>query len=120
MTPPVNVDLSLSTAPALNQEATLTFTVTLLEPNMKDLDSSIEVLLSDGFELVSGSLTQDEKLSTGDTIQISALIKPVKNGVWTIEGKGEIGKTIGPVGVHDKLYVTVLNDTASISEHYLP
>ena len=113
MLAPVKVNLSLSSAPALNQEATLTFAVTLLELDLEDLDSSIEVLLSEGFELVSGSLSQEEKLSTGEDIQINAVIKSVKNGTWTI---GEIGT----FDVHDKLYVTVSNDTASISKHYPP
>lgn len=116
---PINVSLSLSNAPALNQEATLIFIATLLETNMEDLDSSIEVLLPEGFELVSGSLSREEEISSGESIQISVRIKSVKNGTWTIEGKGEIGKTIGLVGINDKLYITVFNDTASISK-YLP
>ncbi len=102
------LDLSISKAPSLNQVATLTFTIiparNTPEENIAKIRNASKIILPEGFELVS----REEKLVENKTIQITAVVKAVKTGNWTIYGglSGNYGEYI---------YVSVSEDSAYIS-----
>jgi len=114
MPSPVDVNLCLSGAPPLNETAALNFTITLLQPNIENVNASFHILLPEGFELVSGELSWEGNISTGETVQINALIKAIENGEWTIEGRGTIGTVLQ---VYDRVYVTVSDEVATVEEY---
>ncbi len=77
-----SVDLSLSGTPSLNQPVELTCTV-IATPFMGS-NSSIKILLPDGFELVSGNLSWKGYIEKNNTVQVKAIIKAVETGNWMI------------------------------------
>ena len=101
-------ELSLSNAPKLNEEAQLTFTISVMPEYNKAINNlSAEIVLPEGFVHVSGDLTWQGDLNPGQSIQITSTIKSVKTGDWSIGGSIK--------GAFDYLYVTVSEGDATIS-----
>ena len=105
----VTAKLEISKAPALNENAELTLTVTTI----RDASNvSAKFILPEGFEFVNGNLNWNGGLKENQPMQLKATIKAVKTGEWTI---------IGAVsGANDYLYITVNENSASISEKPFP
>ena len=105
----VTAKLEISKAPTLNENAELTFTITTI----RDASNvSAKFILPEGFEFVSGNLNWNGELKENQPMQLKATIKAVKTGEWTI---------IGAVsGANDYLYITVNENSASISEKPYP
>lgn len=76
------MELSLSCPPALGDQVTLTISLISTEPAPFTV---VQVTLSDGFELVSGSPSWTVNLQPKQEQTFTLPIKAVKNGYWTIE-----------------------------------
>ena len=97
--------LEISKAPALNENAEITLTVTTIRTAPT---ASAKITLPEGFEFVSGDLNWTGELVENQPLQLKATVKAVKTGNWTIFGGGS--------GPGDYLYITVNQDSATISE----
>ncbi len=106
MSAPINLDLSISGKPSLNQIVVVTLTAT---PKVEAPNSTLEILVPKGFVVVSGDIFWKGTIDKGATISLSAQIKPVKTGHWTIEATAmslAFGKTT-------KLFVLVTESAAT-------
>ena len=107
---PQRINLSISNAPALNQTAEL-----VCEMLIESTNTTTEIELPGGFELVSGNLTWKDGGG-------SVIVKAVKTGNWTIAAAAEHyvvtenGALCHDWGRVDRIYVAVREDTAWISE----
>lgn len=113
----MEVSLSISNAPALNQTAELTCTVT----SIKDAPNTMaQIKLPEGFELVSGDLLWRGDVTKSSQKSFNATIKSVKTGNWTIEAiaesKLEDGKPSEFYRATDHVHIVLGNITASISK----
>lgn len=113
--PPYTLELSFPNgAPALNQVAELK--VVAVHKTSVINDVRIDVILPEGFELISGNLTWSaDSLPPGDTEVINAKIKAKKTGNWTIEARVNAGQShlIFPEGgARHPIYVSVSEDSA--------
>jgi len=112
---PYTLELSFPNgAPALNQVAELK--VVAIQKTGVYNDVRIDVILPEGFELISGNLTWSaDSLPHGDTEVINANIKATKTGNWTIEARVYAVKSnlVFPEGgaIHP-IYVAVSEDSA--------
>lgn len=115
---PIDLEMSLSSAPSLDQSAELTCIVTSVfdAPN-----ATILVTLPEGFILVSGDLSWRGNISENGKIEINAGIKAVRVGNWTI--KATAGYPFAGdswYGDVDSVYVSVSETSAYISETPFP
>lgn len=104
VTLPLTAHLSFSNAPALNQTANITYTLT---PSVDlKVNVSKDISLPEGFIFVDSNLpTNQIMLSKGKTYKFNATLKAVETGNWMIYASP---------GVY--AYVHVSNDTAWISD----
>jgi len=137
----MEVELSISNAPALNETAELTCVVTSVR-DAKNTTARIE--LPEGFVFVSGDLTwagdiivpEEEKLKhprppsdcsgpecnrlwrgyeyPKGRVEFSAVVKAVKVGHWNISARAR-GEGI-PGGGIDRIYISVFKDKATVSD----
>ena len=110
---PIEVHLSISNAPALNETAEITCTITSVfaAPN-----TSAQIILPDGFKLVSGELSWQGDIAPNGQESFKFTIKSVKTGNWTIEAKaGYLFGEDGWYGNIDDLYISVSEETALVS-----
>ena len=114
---PIEVCLAISNAPALNQTAELTCTITSREdaPN-----TTAQIKLPEGFELISGNLTWKGDLEKNSQKSFKATVKSVKTGNWAIEATAESklkdGEPSESYKAVDHVYVVLGNVTASVSK----
>jgi len=111
---PIEVYLAISNAPALNQTAELTCTITSHEdaPN-----TTAQIKLPEGFELISGDLKWKGDLEKNSQKSFKATVKSVKTGNWAIEAIAETKLKDGEsYSVVDYIYVVLGNVTASVSK----
>ena len=107
---PQRINLSISNAPALNQTAEL-----VCEMLIESTNTTTEIELPEGFELVRGNLTWKDGGG-------SVIVKAVKTGNWTIAAAAEhYVVTESGALCHDWtdvecIHVAVREDTAWISE----
>ena len=137
----MEVELSISNAPALNETAELTCVVT----SVRDAkNSTVRIELPEGFILVSGDFTwagdiivpEEEKLKhprppsdcsgpecnrlwreyeyPKGRVEFSAVVKAVKVGHWNISARAR-GEGI-PGGGIDRIYISVFEDKATVSD----
>lgn len=112
----MDADLSISGAPALNQTANLTCTITALSEDVAN--TRARITLPNGFELVSGDLKWEGYLAKDVPLQLTATIKSVRTGIWEIRADADFymmerdgwGISTG----HDSLYIRVSEDTAAV------
>ena len=113
--PPVTRDLSFPDgAPPLGQTAEL---ICKVKAHIFDIkDKSIEIRLPEALELVSGDLSWIGNISEGEEVEvISAVVKSVKRGNWTIEVHGYINpEEHGGFGGEGwfPIYVSISEDSA--------
>ena len=115
---PLNVELSLSNAPALNQTAVLTCKAFSLfgVPGI-----IFQVYLPEGLALVDGNLSWQGSLAENQSFELRATVKAIKTGTWIIEAYAKKqqpvpGFTHDRVGQMGRLYLTVGEDMATVSE----
>ena len=104
--------------PSLNHTARLVYTVSTRDIPIKNYKATFD--LPEGFLLVSGNLTWQGGIAKGEKLEIiSAVVKAVKAGNWTIDVTTEIdpgeykwffGQNEGPS--HSAFYVSVSEDSA--------
>jgi hypothetical protein len=78
---PLDMGLSLPDPPALGQVATLTFWV---KPLIDAPDTSVQITLPEGLELVQGSLRWQGTIPANETRELQVSVRPVRTGPWTI------------------------------------
>jgi hypothetical protein len=114
---PIEVCLAISNAPALNQTAELTCTITSREDAP---DTTAQIKLPEGFELISGNLTWKGDLEKNSQKSFKATVKSVKTGNWAIEAiaeaKSKEGEPSESYKAVDHVYVVLENVTASVSK----
>ncbi|MCJ7516275.1 MAG: hypothetical protein MUO89_10020 [Dehalococcoidia bacterium] len=115
---PLEVKLSLSNAPALNQTAELTCKAF---SRFGVPDIIFHVYLPEGLALVDGNLTWQGSLAENQSFELKATVKAVKTGNWTIEAfaknqQPQPGFTLDRVGEEGMLCLSVSEDSAIISE----
>src|SRR4030042_1031264 len=115
---PLEVKLSLSSAPALNRTAELTCKAF---SRFGVPDIIFQVYLPEGLALVDGNLSWLGSLAENQSFELKATVKAVKTGNWTIEAfaknqQPQPGFTLDRVGQMGKLYLSVSEDSAVISE----
>jgi len=113
---PMEVNLSISSAPALNETAQLICTITSVvdAPN-----TTAQITLPEGFELISGNLSWHGDIVANGQESFNVVIKSVKTGIWTIEAGA--GYPIIPYdwcGASDYLFISVSEDTALVSKEW--
>jgi hypothetical protein len=111
---PMNVNLSLSNAPPLNQTAKLTCAVSSIEdaPN-----TTAEIVLPEGFELINGDIIWNGNIPRDGEIEFNVTIKSIKNGNWTIEASAKCMISHDSWFENgDRIYIFVSEDKASISD----
>ena len=108
---PVTVELSFPEgAPPLNQTRELRCTIKTLRIGI-DPHVDINIQLPDGFELVSGELSWAGTVPEDSSIDVvSAVVKSIKVGNWTIDETHNIEVYSGPGG--GRIYVAVSEDSA--------
>lgn len=111
---PVEVDLSISRAPALNETAELKVTAKIKENYPFDInDTRIEISLSEGFDLVDGKNYWEGDMEKGDIVNFECNVKAVKLGIW------KIFILMDYPGGSDQIYVWVKNDSAEVSDYII-
>ena len=121
---PMKLDLSISNAPALGETAEITATITYIFGQNKDyvLNTTANITLPEGFELINGYLDWEGIIKPEvPEINFSILIKSVKTGDWTIEGRAKTPPTGSTYfGGRDFIYISVMEDEAIISDVPFP
>jgi len=79
-------NLSFSEIPLLNQPTELTFSIT---PTADAPNTSINIQLPEGIQLVSGNLSWEGNIEQGKTINNIVTVKVIKIGDWSIDGSVE-------------------------------
>lgn len=100
--------LTIDKAPALNQTAELTLTISAVR-NFSNITAKI--ILPEGLELVSGNLVWHGALIENKTQSIHAKVKAVKIGTWTIDG--------AVTGASDQIYLSIQENEGRITERPL-
>ncbi len=123
-TPPsgfMRMRLSVSEPPLLGKPVRFTVSLTIGErvPIEKYDDTSIEIILPEGFELVSGVLKGSVNVLKNSPAQFEVTVKSVKTGIWDIEAVAlytEIGN-VGNLGVaRHQLYFDVSENSTVVSD----
>lgn len=122
---PMQAKLSFSEPPILGKPVNLIATLTILQksPIDKADNSSIEITLPEGFELVSGNLKGIINVSKANPAKYQVTIKSVKTGDWKVEAKviysspgsgGNIGVALASI------FTRIKQDNAEISDTSFP
>jgi len=112
---PMEVNLSLSNAPALNETAELTCTITSTS-DFGAPNTTAQITLPEGFELISGNLSWHGDIVANGQESFNIVIKSVKTGIWTITASAGYPIPDGWYGDEDHLYISVSEGTALVSK----
>ena len=122
---PISLDISFSDAPALNQTAEVTCTITSV---IDAFNTTAEIVLPEGLAMVGGDLSWKGDLygthvskvnaSENTTIQFKAVVKAVKTGDWIVEVSAKSMSEHGWTGIggRELVYVSIHVDSASVSD----
>jgi len=108
-----DVYLSISGSPYLNNSVNLTLTAATSEAFGRG-NTTLTIALPEGFELISGNLTQNVTLDINEIYNHTIIIKANKTGNWEILGWA--GPYWYPKYDGDVLYVNVEENDATVSE----
>lgn len=97
--------LTIDKAPALNQTAELTLTISAVR-NFSNI--SARIILPEGLEFLSGNLYWHGELKKNQTQSIHAKVRAIKTGKWTIIGAA--------TGKNDYIYLSIQENAGHISE----
>ena len=122
---PMSLDISFSDAPALNQTAEVTCTITSV---VDAFNTTAKVVLPEGLSMVGGDLSwkgdmygthvSKMNVSGGTTIQFKAVVKAVKTGDWIVEASAKSMSEDGWTGIggRESVYVSIYENSASMSD----
>jgi hypothetical protein len=116
---PIEVQFSFSEPPVLGKPVQVTATFNLIEGYFKKTVNNVDaqIVLSEGFQLVDGTLEWEGDFVLDQTYQIFATVKSVKTGTWKIGAQALFSPGEGAIdGGAKALYVTVTENSASISD----
>lgn len=122
MPPPTfDVELSLSEPPILGKTVQVTFSVALDKDRDADCpDTIIQIEIPAGFELVSGDLYWTGTVRKyGAPVEVSARLKAVCEGEYTIDGAAKISGEGYSYGESDRLYVGIFKSKGLVSHERL-
>jgi len=105
--------LTISHVPKLGEIAHLTLIATNADGSTQRHDGWTRIILSDGFELVSGEIEKTPYWKHGEQFEHKITVQAIKSGNWTILGHSGIGSS-------DTMYVVVSEDNSYIHEGPFP
>ena len=114
---PVEVRLSISSAPALGHDAELTCSVSSV---YRVANASLVVKLPEGFVVEGGGLSWRGGISEKGRTEINATIRAIKTGNWTIEATGGYDLPRGAYFDTDRIYISVAKEHAQASKRPPP
>ncbi len=107
-----SVNISFNATPLLNQPVELTIAAS---PLYDVSNATLEILLPEGFELVSGDLKWEGNLRRNETILLKAIIKSIKTGDWAIQFLAVANPPErGFIALETKFSYVSVSETASI------
>jgi len=117
----MQANLAVSEPPLLGKPVQLTVTLTILEQRLieKADDTSVEIILPEGFELVSGELKGTTNVSKSSSTQFQAVVKSVKVGDWKIRARAiyySPGNVDNIGSASATLYISVTETSAEVSD----
>ncbi len=98
-------NLTIDKAPALNQTAELTLTISAVR-NLSNI--SAKIILPEGLEFLSGDLYWHGQLLNNQSQILKVKVRAVKIGDWMIDG--------AVTGSSDQIYLAIRENEGSISE----
>jgi len=121
-TSPMKIEMSFSNAPALNQNAKITTTITYNGRQIENMPETIaQIILPDGFELIDGNLSWSGKVMKDEPVQFDLTVKSVKIGNWTIKANARSPpEGDAYIGGRDWIYISIFEDKGIISEDPFP
>ena len=102
-------NLSVQGTPLINKPVELTCRVKQTPYVSRNI--SIEVILPEGFKLVSGNLSWHGYLAGNDIVEVKSIIEAIKIGNWTITAKTSPFQATN-------LYISVKNETAVVYKDF--
>jgi hypothetical protein len=113
LSPNIMADLSMSGIPSLDQVVELTFSS---KSYIDAKNITMEIFLPEEFALVDGNLTFKGEIPRNKNLQIKALVKPIKTGMWTIKTRVvNYYMEGGNFTNWDYLYVNVSENSGQVS-----
>ncbi len=110
-----SVNMSIDPEPILNQPVEIT--VTASSPSVNVSNVTLEILLPDGFELISGNLKWEGDIQMDEIKNLNAEIKSVKTGNWVIQFLATANLPRGVTYLEtDFLYISVYETEAKVSD----
>jgi hypothetical protein len=111
---PMDMDLSVSASPALDEVVVLTFRV---KPLIDAPRMAVRVDLPEGIQAVEGQLEWQEDVLADEVREYQVRIKTVKTGLWTITAEATSHLAGGAkFGKSMSLYVDVTDSGAAVSD----
>lgn len=112
-TSPMKVNIEISKAPSLYKSAKLICVVLSVIDAPKTI---AHITLPEGLVLLRGDLSWEGDIPKGGSIQFEATVQAIKIGNWTIEAAARTTSAVDSwIGGRDFIYVSVLENSASIS-----
>lgn len=109
MNPPINLDISLSDKPYINQPVTLAL---IADSTVISKTAEMQIFLPEGIELVDGSLKWSGEIPKGEK-SLNAVVKVIKAGNYTIRGQLKDEKEGFENNVY--IYLRVTDNSAEFS-----
>ena len=109
---PINANLSIFGVPTLNQTVELALIAT---PLIDAPNTTIQILLPNGFELVDGNLSWEGDVLKNEIVRLTVSVKAIKKGNFVIEASTISNKPSYSFGKLNKLYINVSEKTAIVS-----
>lgn len=113
------VKLSFSEPPLLGKPVQVIANFSLREGYKQDAtNTTAEILLERGFELVDGSLNWNGALMRGESVELSVIVKAIKTGETKIQARAFAYSEDGTIYTHGYAdrYAYVSEDNADISD----
>lgn len=104
--------------PKINKSITITLTATTTPYGIVLPNSTLEIILPEGVELISGNLMWMGNMGMNDTVNVSAIVKATQIGTWIVRGDA-----ISPYGGyygHTGVYLIVMQDSGRVEYGSLP
>jgi len=115
---PIGVQLFFANSPVMNKTVTLTATFSVGKDHYTAIEKNVRerIVLSEGIQLVSGSLERTEDLARGQQSLLSVEVKTVASGIWTAVGEVSLAGPNAEVVNSKTYYVSVTDSGATVSE----
>jgi len=112
---PIDLKLSFSSLPLLNNEVNLTLSV---RTEAEYPNATLQIHLPNGFQLVAGNTFWEGDIQGNETKEVTVTVKAIETGDWRIVGQAISTRLGGSVvyGETEYLYVIVREDNVTVLE----